>query len=79
MYSWELQKFIEDRNYYLGGDDLLFAIDITKHPQLSHIKYNAFEKKYEMWDYEGNYFYFWAMPYEIAEQQGLVKKRTLKK
>lgn len=79
MYSWEIQQFIEDRNYYIGGDDLLFITNPYLHPQLTHIKYNPYENKYEMWDNEGWYFYFWAMPYEEALNTGLVKKKVLKK
>jgi hypothetical protein len=48
MYSWEIQQFIEDRNYYIGGDDLLFITNPYLHPQLTHIKYNPYENKYEM-------------------------------
>lgn len=73
MYSWELKKFIEERNYYLGGDDLLKAISITENPQLNHIVYKPFENKYDMWDNEGNYFGFTPIPYEEAQSKGLVK------
>ena len=79
MYSWEIYNFLAERNFYIGGDDLLFITDVKQHPQLNHIKYDAFENKYEMWDYEGNYFCFTPMPYTEAIQQGLVKKKTLKK
>ena len=79
MYSWEIYKFLEERNYYIGGDDLIFITDVNQHPQINHIVYNAYEHKYEMWDKEGSYFCFWAMPYTEAIEKGLVKTKTLKK
>ena len=79
MYPYELRKFIEDRNYYLGGDDLLKASSSIENPQLNHIKYEPYENKYQMWDCEGNYYEFTPMPYEEAKQKGLVKTLTKNK
>jgi len=79
MYSWEIAQFLAEHNYCIGGDDLLFITDVKQHPQLCRIKYDPFNNKYEMWDYEGNYFCFYVIPYEEALEQGLVKKKTLKK
>lgn len=74
MYPWELKKFIEDRNSYVGGDDLIKATSIEENPQLVGIKYKPFENKYYMWDGEGNDYSFTPMPYEEAKAKGLVKK-----
>ena len=74
MYPWELKKFIEDRNSYVGGDDLIKATSIEENPQLVGIKYKPFENKYYMWDGEGNNYSFTPMPYEEAKAKGLVKK-----
>ena len=74
MYPWELKKFIEDRNSYVGGDDLIKATSIEENPQLVGIKYKPFENKYYMWDVEGNDYSFTPMPYEEAKAKGLVKK-----
>lgn len=74
MYPWELKKFIEDRNSYVGGDDLIKATSIEENPQLVGIKYKSFENKYYMWDGEGNNYSFTPMPYEEAKAKGLVKK-----
>ena len=74
MYPWELKKFIEDRNSYVGGDDLIKATSIEENPQLIGIKYKPFENKYYMWDGEGNDYSFTPMPYEEAKAKGLVKK-----
>ena len=73
MFTYELIEFIASRNYYIGGDDLLFVIDTKQHPQINHIKYDPYQNKYEMWDKEGNYISFYAMPYAEAVEKGLVK------
>lgn len=74
MYPWEIKKFIEERNYYIGGDDLLKVISPVENPQLVRIKYKPFENKYYMLDGEGNDYSFTPMPYEEAKAKGLVKK-----
>ena len=74
MYSWELEKFISDRNFYIGGDDLAFVIDINKHPQITYIGYNAFSKTYTLATSDNYCFYFYAMPIEEAKGKGLVKQ-----
>ena len=33
MYSWEIENFLKERNYYIGGDDLNFIIN-TKYSQI---------------------------------------------
>lgn len=75
MYPHELAQFIEERNKYLGGDDLEKATSIKENPQLSHIKYNVYNNQYQMWDKYGNYYNFNAMPYEEAKAKQLVKKK----
>ena len=79
MYSWEIYNFLQERNYYIGGDDLLKIISPQENPQLNHIKFNSFDNSYEMWDNEGNYFKFYVIPYEEAKAKGLVKRKNLKK
>lgn len=64
MFSWEIKNFLEQRNYHLGGNDLLFILDVKQHPQINHIKFNPYDNSYEMWDKEGNYFHFTAIPYK---------------
>ena len=73
MYPHELYNFINDRNNWLGGDDLLKAISVKENPQLTYIKYNAFDNRYEMWDRYGNYYNFNAILYE--EYQKTLKKK----
>lgn len=75
MYSWEISEFLKQRNYYIGGDDLLKVTSTIENPQLDHIKFNQGTNEYEMWDKEGNYYIFEAMPYKEALEKGLVKYR----
>ena len=75
MYDWEIEKFLKERNYYIGGDDLTFITDIRQHPQLNHIKFNPSDNTYDMWDIEGHHYHFTAMPYSEAKKRGLVKER----
>lgn len=58
MFSWEIENFLRERNYYIGGDDLIFIIDIKQHPQINHIKFNPYDNSYEMWDKERKLFLF---------------------
>ena len=74
MYSWELEKFISDRNFYIGGDDLAFLIDVSKHPQINYIGYDAFSKSYTLTTLDNYCFFFNAMPIEEAKEKGLVKQ-----
>ena len=78
MYPWDLEQFIRERNYYLGGDDLIKATSIQENPQLIGIQYKPFENKYYMWDGEGNTYSLTPMPYTEAIEKGLVKKSTIK-
>ena len=79
MYSWEIYKFLEERGYYIGGDDLIKVTSVKENSQLNHIKYDPYQNRYEMWDKKGNYFNFSPMPYTEAEEKGLVKKKVLKR
>ena len=73
MYSWEIYNFLKDRNYYIGGDDLMKVTSIKENPQLKYIKFNPFDNTYEMLDNEGNFFKFKAIPYEEAKNKKLIK------
>lgn len=77
MYSWELYKFLEERDYHLTPLELYFITDIEKHSQLNHIKYDAYNNYFQMWDVEGNYFQFTSQNYDEWEKQG--KPKTLSK
>lgn len=75
MYPYEVAEYLKQRNWYIGGDDLIRIISIKENPQLRTIKFNSFSNEYEMWDVEGNYYKFKAMPYKEALQKGLVKQK----
>lgn len=75
MYSWEIQEFLKERNYYIGGDDLLKLISVEENPQLNHIVYSPYNNTYDMWDKDGNYFHFTPMPYEEAIEKQLVRRK----
>lgn len=75
MYPYEITEFLKQRNYYVGGDDLLRVTSTKENPQLDHIKFNQGTNEYEMWDKEGNYYIFEAMPYKEALEKGLVKQK----
>lgn len=62
--SLRLKEFIEERGGVLEREELLYIMDRNLHPQINHIQLvSADENKYEMWDYEGNYFTFVALNY----------------
>ena len=39
MYTWEMVNFINERNRYIGGDDLLTILSLKLNPQITYIKY----------------------------------------
>ena len=39
MFSYELEKYISERNNQLTYQEFLFISDINLHPQISNIKY----------------------------------------
>lgn len=75
MYPFELFEYLKQRNWYIGGDDLLKVISVKENPQINHIEFNSGSGKYDMWDSDGNYYEFTAMPYEEAVKRGLVKQK----
>lgn len=56
MKSYEIQNYVNVRNHELNSDEILFATDVSKHPQIDHIVYE--NGKYEVWDNEGYYWWF---------------------
>lgn len=75
MYPYEVAEYLKQRNWYIGGDDLIKITSIKENPQLRDIRFNPFSNEYEMWDVEGNYYKFKAMPYKEAVEKGLVKQK----
>lgn len=76
MYSWEIEQFLKDRNYNVGGDDLTFITDTRRHPQIKHIVFNPYDSTYDMWDKDGKHFRFNAMSYAEAKEKGLIRRKN---
>lgn len=79
MYSWEIREFLKERNYEIGGDDLLELISIKENPQLKIIRFLPYNNSYYMKDDVGEEFFFQAIPYDKAVERGLVKSKKLNK
>lgn len=75
MYSWEIRDLLKERNYQIGGDELAEIININNNPQIEYIRYFPMNNSYYMKDKFGEEFRFYAIPYEIAKQKGLVRKK----
>ena len=74
MYSEELLNYIKERNYYLGGDDLIFITNTKEHPQITYIgQSNNF---YTITTNDSFCFNFKAMPYKEAKKRKLIKNKT---
>ena len=44
MYTWEMEKFINQRDKRIGGDDLLKIISQEENPQIKVVRYIAGNK-----------------------------------
>ena len=84
MYTWEMEKFINQRDKRIGGDDLLKIISQEENPQIKVVRYIAGEGNNYGSDHivakndsgEGTKeFQFDVMPHEEAKAKGLVKKK----
>lgn len=58
MYSWEIEKFLSDRNYALTKDEYFRITDMTVNPQIARIKYNAYEDDFQLITIDG---YSWII------------------
>lgn len=58
MYSWEIEEYLKERNYYLTSDEIIYVTNIELHPQLARIRYNNEFDFYEMWTSDNYYFKF---------------------
>ena len=58
MYTWEIEKLLELKNYILHGEE--YSRIIKTSPQIKKIKYNAHDNSFETWTKEDdnsvNYF-----------------------
>lgn len=74
MYPEELGKFIEDRDFKLGGVDLLKVISLHENPQLTRVYWNPSTFEYFMQDRYGNSYQFEAIPYEEVPKEKKLRK-----
>ena len=79
MYSWEIEQFIKERNFRIGGDDLVFLVTPSNNPQVTSIRYDAFNNTYIMATSDNYCFFFQPIPLKEAEQKGLIKEKKLVK
>ena len=56
MYSWEIDKFIKNRNYKLSSIEYCNLCDTSS--QINRIKYNQIFNNYEIWTDDNYYFKF---------------------
>ena len=63
MYSYEIDNYLKERNYYLNSNEVLLITNIELNPQISRITYNPEYNFYEMYTYDGYYFKFGVKPY----------------
>lgn len=58
MFSWEIEKFLSDRNYSLTKEEYFEITDISMNPQIARIRYNAFEDDFQIITMDG---YSWIV------------------
>ena len=56
MYSWEIQKLIELRNYLLTVKEYFYICDTS--PQIARITYNPFNNDFDIYTYDEYHFKF---------------------
>lgn len=80
MYSFEIDKYIKDRDSYLTSEEYLYVSDIKKSPQICKIKYNAYGNYFEMHTTDDWHWSFGVKPYEETHRDEKVYvKRAIKK
>lgn len=63
MYSYEIEQYLKERNYYLNSEEVMYITNIKLNPQISRITYNCEYNFYEMYTFDGYYFKFGIKPY----------------
>ena len=72
-------KYIEERDYLLETEELLYITNLNLHPQLDHICFNNSINEYSMWDKRGTFFKFRALNINEKRNDFPDKKRVLRK
>ena len=63
MYSYEIDNYLKERNYYLNSEEIQFITDITVNTQICRISYNQEFNFYQIWTKDGYYFKLGCKPY----------------
>ena len=63
MYSWEIDSYLRSRNWELTKCEYIYVSDVKINPQISKIKYEAFNNSFYM---ETNDGFNWV--FRIKEQ-----------
>ena len=58
MYSWEIDGIIKDYNYTLPSSVYIKISDVNNSPQITHIKYDAWSNRFNMWTNDGSNWSF---------------------
>lgn len=58
MYSWEIEKFIRERDYKLTPEECNKLMDVNENKQISHMKYFFENNEYHISTDDGYYFVF---------------------
>ena len=68
MYSWEIKKFIEERNYELTQEEINWVININNSPQISEIRFHPYTNTYEIFTRDGMYVSFKVKQLELKRR-----------
>lgn len=68
MYSWEIKKFIEERNYELNQEEINYVININNSPQISEIRFHPYTNTYEIFTRDGMYVSFKVKQLELKRR-----------
>lgn len=48
LYSWEIEKLLQMKNYLLEVQEYLEISDIKKNPQITRVKYDAYQDSFSI-------------------------------
>ena len=56
MYSCEINQILESQNYNIDSETYIAVCNTS--PQISRVKYNPYDNKYEIWTNDNYYWNF---------------------
>ncbi len=74
MTNDEIREYINIRNGYLGGDEIIAIVNTNDKPQIDHVLYVGHENKIHLWSRDGEHFEFTPIPYEEYVKNKVKKK-----